>query len=121
MKPFDLEKAKAGHPLVTRDGRKARLVGHVPEAVEPYRVYAYIEGQSCAYSFWESGNMGGGTNDEDLFMAPNKREGWVNVYGDCPPHGDITAGTSPAYSTKDIADLRAGSTRSACIRIEWEE
>lgn len=27
MKEFDLEKAKAGEPIVTRDGRPARLLG----------------------------------------------------------------------------------------------
>ena len=32
MKPFNLEAAKAGAPLVTRDGRPAKFIAHVAEA-----------------------------------------------------------------------------------------
>ena len=37
MKPFDLEAAKAGAPIVTRDGRSAKFIAHVAEARNKYQ------------------------------------------------------------------------------------
>lgn len=81
-RPFDLEAAKAGAPLVTRDGRKARFLAHVPEARSDCRVVAYIEGESGMREFPESGAARKHTGPNgDLFMAPKpKRTVWVNFY-----------------------------------------
>lgn len=81
MKPFDLEAAKAGDPVVTRDGRTARFVGHVPECDAVSRVLAYIEGRNTVTGFMESGAfLSDGECPEDLFMAPKTRAYWVNMY-----------------------------------------
>ena len=32
MKPFDLEAAKRGEPIVTRGGEAAKFIAHVPDA-----------------------------------------------------------------------------------------
>lgn len=55
MKPFNLEAAKRGEPIVTRDGRKARFIAHVPEAGEAYRVVVYIEDHIDVQSYYEDG------------------------------------------------------------------
>lgn len=80
MKPFDLEAAKSGAPIVTRDGREARFIAHVPEFDEEYRVIVQISGKSVAVSFCENGAliMNEETPD-DLFMKPQKRTVWVNI------------------------------------------
>lgn len=82
--PFDLETAKAGAALVTRDGRKVRFLAHVPEALSSCRVLAYIELESGAREFTESGKAKPHTGEaSDLFMAPKpKRTVWVNLYND---------------------------------------
>lgn len=69
--PFDLEAAKAGAPLVTRDGRKARFVAHVPEAkLYPYVVH--VEGDDMVTVMMDAASR--------LFMAPKpKRTVWVNL------------------------------------------
>ena len=82
MKPFDLEAAKAGAPLVTRDGRPAKFIAHVAEAQPSQRLVVLIDGG--VYTKFESGKYAASpahVSDNDLFMAPVKRTVWVNVYG----------------------------------------
>lgn len=83
MKPFSLEAAKRGEPIVTRDGREAKFIAHVEEAKKPYRVVAMIHGDvkmfhECGSFFQNKTTL----SDLDLFMAPKKRTVWVNLYSD---------------------------------------
>lgn len=81
MKPFNLEAAKSGAPIVTRDGREARFIAHVPEANEVERIVALI-GKSL---FWYSENgsyLLDTESNRDLFMKPQKRTIWVHLYAD---------------------------------------
>ena len=71
-KPFNLELAIAGHPLVTRDGRDAKFIAYVPETWIGSRVIALLlnEGKHLLH-FYESGNLHEYTDSEsDLFLAP---------------------------------------------------
>lgn len=101
--PFDLARAMAGEPIVTRDGRKARFVAHVPEA-EDYKVVAFVEGERAAINYTESGVFELGADDYifiryDLFMAPKpKRTVWVNVWKN--GFGNIVAS---GHTTKEEA------------------
>lgn len=98
MKPFDLEAAKAGAPLVTRDGRPAKFIAHVAEAHTNQRLLALIDGDIHIRfedgSYLGPGGRGGETNN-DLFMAPVKRTVWANVYG---------YGGAPWHNTEKDAD-----------------
>lgn len=70
MKPFDLEAAKRGEPIVTRDGREAKFIAHVPEATNEYnRVVFLVEGD--LYVRPTSGLIKQKTtfSELDLFMA----------------------------------------------------
>lgn len=80
--PFSLEAAKRGESLVTRDGRKARFVAHVPEASPGSRVIAITEGMTTTDNYFEAGNYWYcDPHSRDLFLAPKpKRTVWVNVY-----------------------------------------
>lgn len=81
MKPFDLEAAKRGEPIQTRDGRKARFVAHVPEAATQRRVIALVYGDEGVSSYGEDGLVVDYYKDtNDLFMAPRKHTVWVNFY-----------------------------------------
>jgi len=46
-----------------------------------------------------------------------KKEGWINIYS--TTYGNSAGGG--VYPTKEEADNFAGHTRTACIKIEWEE
>lgn len=81
-RPFDLESAKRGDPLVTRDRRSARFVAHV-EGAANYSVVAYIEGDNIVETYTEEGLLldEEAATNADLFMAPKpKRTVWANTY-----------------------------------------
>lgn len=82
MKPFNLEQAKAGKPVCTRNGRSARIICY--DQNNTYKLVALIsdeDGHEIAYSYTE---MGRWRKDKesliDLFMVEPKRyEGYVNI------------------------------------------
>jgi hypothetical protein len=79
MKPFNLEKALAGEPVVTRDGKPVtQLV--MFEAIEEdgYVLYGVLNNKLL--NFLDSGKYQKSITDDpkDLFMA--EPEQWVNVY-----------------------------------------
>ena len=55
MKPFNLEAAKRGEPIVTRDGRKAKFVAYVPEVKDEFKVIVYVEGTMNVLSYCDDG------------------------------------------------------------------
>ena len=79
MKPFNLEAAKRGEPIVTRTGVSVQFIAYVPEARHSERIVIL-----CSYGVrvrCESGKtMEGIENNGDLFMAPKKRTVWVNFF-----------------------------------------
>ncbi len=103
MKPFDLEAAKAGAPIVTRDGRPAKFIAHVAEAHPNQRLLVLVGGAVCRH--FEEGRCMLNPDSEspyDLFMAPVKRTVWANVYG----YGGATW-----YNTEKDADDGALNAR----------
>lgn len=117
MKPFDLEAAKAGKPVCTRDGRKARIIcfdakrkdGKNIMALIPSKEYPEFE-DLVAYP--NNGNYHGGhENDGDLMMLHQKKEGWIIIHKE-------------AIYDKETAEKIARETTANVIRIqkiEWEE
>lgn len=49
MKPFDLERAKNGAAICTRDGRPVELIAHIPSADDNCRVVAKVGSQVNVY------------------------------------------------------------------------
>ena len=125
LKEFDLEAAKAGKPVCTRDGRKARIIcfdakrkdGKNIMALIPSKEYPEFE-DLVAYP--NNGNYHGGhENDGDLMMLHQKKEGWINIY---TSYDGIETGIS-VYETKEIAKKGVDNSVSylGTIKIEWEE
>jgi hypothetical protein len=98
MKPFDLEAAKRGTPIITRDGRKVKFIAHVPEATLNHRVVVLYG--DVIRTFPDSGKYYSSDHESvlDLFMAPRKRTVWVNLY----PENDAFC-----YDTEAAADNAA--------------
>lgn len=70
MRPFNLDAAKAGAPLVTRNGKPARFVAHVPEADEGYRLIVYIDGDGGVTDLCDSGRVDDARDyGSDVFLA----------------------------------------------------
>jgi len=82
MKPFDLEKALAGEPVVTRKGYKVTHVTHYLEAdQDDFCISALIhDDQKTVETFKINGsyNYSKQENPSDLFMGEHSI--WVNIY-----------------------------------------
>ena len=118
MKPFSLEEylKNQKRKVVTRNWRSARII--CTDAKGNYPIVALIEegGYDNALSYTKDGKLYvGETNDYDLFFAPEKHEGWVNVYRD---FDDVMCGS--VFATEEDAKCKA-KTAIATVRIEWEE
>lgn len=123
LKEFDLENAKAGKPVCTRDGRKARIICFDAEGNKPLIILSKINGQEVILRYTEKGqsdNFHSPTpREDDLMMLPEKHEGWVNVVK-CGSERNVGS----LYSTKEDA-LKHVYTKDndyvATVKIEWEE
>jgi len=75
-KPFDLEKALAGEPLVTRDGSAATQLTRF-DCDAPYQLVAVVRGEIEEFTI-DGRSVEHRESPYDLFMYELER--WVNVY-----------------------------------------
>jgi hypothetical protein len=82
MKPFDLQKALAGDPVITRDGKPVTEIHHFKTWKDEFRVFGEIRG--ILRKFKEDGRFVlNSDSDMDLFMAETSETGfWINVFYD---------------------------------------
>lgn len=107
-KAFDLEAAKAGAPLVTRDGLNARFISHVPELCEGHRIHIAIDGKEVLAPMYENGEyIKGEEHKYDLFMAPVMTTVYVNLYDSDIPNTDDCAKRAAHFPTKEDAEQNA--------------
>ena len=122
MKPFNLEEAKAGHPVCRRDGTSARIICFDRLGLESYPIIALvlIEGAECAISYAIDGryNVNYQTPHKyDLMMATEKHEGWINIYHIKKDGIEYSSGI--IYSKKEEALKNSGDNRLVTtIKIE---
>lgn len=112
LKPFDLQKAKAGKPVCTRDGRKARIICF--DKVDKRPIVALILDDGCefVYEYLSDGKSYNGKDDSyDLMMLPEKKEGWI-----------IVSKNATIYDSLEDAKKSFDSDKELCIcKVEWEE
>ena len=119
LKPFDIQKAREGKPVCTRDGRKARIIC-IDRINGDRRIVACVlepDGDFEQVLFYsDEGYIVDPQHPkgDDLMMIPEKKEGWVNVYpADCMDQ--------KRYSTKEEALSQANSDVIDTVKIKWEE
>lgn len=125
LRPFDLEAAKAGKPVCTRDGRKVRIISFDAKRKDGKNIIALVPskeypGFEDLVAYPNNGNYHGGhENDGDLMMLPQKKEGWVNIY---TSFDGVETGIN-VYETEEIAKKNVDNSTSylGTIKIEWEE
>lgn len=118
LRPFDLEAAKAGKPVCTRDGRKARIICFDAKCNKPIVALIYDCNKETVFQYLESGRFFVDQIDKyDLMMLPEKKEGWINIYK------DLDNTLYCAYLTKEDAlkNRSIGDDYITTIKIEWEE
>lgn len=111
LKPFNLEAAKAGKPVCTRDGRKARIICF--DRKTNYPIIALIEdenGKESIENYFSNGRtLIKAECCVDLMMLPEKRSGWINIKKD----GGI-------FKSREEAE-RNCSDNYVVVEVEWEE
>ena len=125
MEQFSLKKylANPSRKLVTRDGKNVRIICTNRRDLN-YPIIALIEtssGGEVAYSHTKDGRHCTDCSDIfDLFFAPEKHEGWINVYR-YSDGGHAYAGA--VYDSKEDAEKRKTIDENyvTTIKIEWEE
>ena len=123
FKPFDLEAAKAGKPVCTRDGRKARIICFDAKCNKPIVALIYDCNKETVLQYLENGRFFVDQIDKyDLMMFPQKKEGWVNVYKSYNV-GKKTPCIASIYPTKEEAKKSSvvGFDYVDTVKIEWEE
>lgn len=111
LKPFNLEAAKAGKPVCTRDGRKARIICF--DRVGDFPIVALTDDREYKEEGVNLYDINGKGSNEcfDLMMLPEKKEGWVNVYKE------------RCYESKEeaIRHIAPSTHYIGTIKVEWEE
>lgn len=125
LKPFDLEAAKAGKPICTRDGRKARIICFDRKDNTPIvALIEHVDGIEILQCYHNDGKcFHYETSNNDLMMLSEKRKGWVNLTGSLSHNPHIL---DVVWDTKEEAlDFRRKAPINANIiatgKITWEE
>lgn len=122
MKPFNLEEylANPSRKIVTREGKPARIICTDVKGAS-YSVLALVDKGDYEAStlYTKKGEYNLGTEcSYDLFFAPEKHEGWINLY----KSGNGWSLGANIWQTEAGAKKWAGATDyTVTIKIEWEE
>ena len=124
MEQFSLEKYlnNPNRKVVTRDGRSVRIIC-TDRLDENYPVIALVndEDYEVCHSYTTFGKLytNQATDCElDLFFAPEKKSGWINVCRGCGEYNTYVC--NRIFATKEEAQ-REKRYIIATIKIEWEE
>ena len=129
MKQFNLKEylENPSRKVVTRDGKPARIIcidakrEYLGEG--PHPVIALVEekkNQETIYNYGEDGIFREGYKySHDLFFAPVKKEGWVNLYYNVC--GTVSTDTT-VFPTKEFAQAsRKYQHYIDTVPVEWKD
>ena len=128
MKKFNLDEylANPAMKVMTKDGRNARII--CTDKRGNYPIVALVKSQTIdeevAHSFTKDGCWSISSDKEtinDLFFAPIKREGWVNVYR--VTDSEVMSFGGVVYASREEAE-KVGKLENYYVtsaKIEWEE
>lgn len=126
MKQFNLEEylTNPNRKIVTRDGRNARII--YIDAKGDYPIVALIENiqnNEMPFSYTKDGIHKTNIISKDLFFAPEKHEGWVNIFKGAFINAKAFLGESHIYPSEEIAKSEGKKCNNylSTIKIEWEE
>ena len=115
LRPFDVQKAREGKPVCTRDGRKVRIICFDRINGDYYKIVACVtafDGDFEEVLFYgidgyivDSQNPKG----EDLMMLPEKKEGWILLRKD-----------GYTFDNEEVAKKNC-TDEQFVAKVEWEE
>ena len=122
MKPFNLDEylKNPDRHIVTRNGIDAKIIC-TDGSIKTYPIFALIqngEGKDVLSFTNEGMNTEGYESSFDLFFAPEKKEGWVNLF-----KINSTITTGEVYNTKEEAKSAVinSAIYISTVKVEWEE
>ena len=116
LKEFNLERALAGDPVVTRDGRKVTQLHRLDvQGGQPIR--AVVNG--AVLSFHDDGRWTSKNCQYDLMMLPKTIVVWLNFYD---VGNKITLIVGDAHSSEEAANAKASAGRigGKAVRVDIE-
>ena len=123
MKQFNLDEylKNPNRKVITRDGHDVRIVCTDCKNYE-YPIVALVtcDDDEFVVNCTKEGKCHTSNKYKyDLFFAPEKKEGWVNIY----KYNSKIATGSQVYNTKEEAESAKGNMFDyiSTIKIEWEE
>lgn len=131
MKQFNLDEYlnNPSKKVVTRDGRSVTRI-LCTDARGLFPIVALVEKDDGEYSVscTKDGRFFPNEIDDknDLFFAPEKYEGWVNIYKAAAPRETLGCMVtryvgSSIWPTEEAAKTAADAEDIVTIKIEWEE
>ena len=124
LKPFDLEAAKSGKPVCTRDGRKARIICFDAKCADtPIVALVSRNDGEILLRHYKDGKLSvNKDSDADLMMSPEKKEGWVNVYKGNNGISERVCGDIVSSTREEaIQCAQYDNSYITTAKIEWEE
>ena len=122
MRPFNLQEylKNPDRHIVTRKGIDAKIIC-TDGSNKTYPIFALIqngEGKDVLSFTNEGMNTEGYESSFDLFFAPEKKEGWVNLF-----KINSTITTGEVYNTKEEAKSSVinSAIYISTVKVEWEE
>lgn len=126
MKQFNLESylKNPNQKIVTRDGRSVRIV--CTDIMGAFYPVLAVYKKDPTHEVWNSYTTDGRLYTKgddtlaDLFFAPEKKEGWLNLYKD--GNGRVAIGTVYPIESEESAKMASeDKDYVATCKIEWEE
>jgi hypothetical protein len=124
MKTFNITEAKAGRPICTRNGRKARIISFNRFNKSGYNVVALLlnaNGEETIRSYMNDGKLyKDAQNPDDLMIQTTTHTGWVCMY-----HTEDGKTVTSSFIYPSAAEARKNSVEHLdCFGVApilWEE
>ena len=127
LKPFDIQKAREGKPVCTRDGRKARIICFDRINGDYYKIVACVtdfDGDFEEVLFYGiDGYIVDSQNpkDQDLMILSEKKKGWVNIVRGSNGSPHMGRGIFQSKEEAENAIKAFSDNLIDTVKINWEE
>ena len=125
MKEFNLNEylKDPSKKVVTRDGREVRII--CTDMKSEYPLIALVtdkkDNSESPFVYMKNGRYFFEETNNDLFFAPVKREGWVNIFKDKEINYPYIPGIIHNSEEEAKEAIKGDPDFIATVKIEWEE
>lgn len=122
MKPFNLERAIAGDPVQTKNGKPVSQLTAF-NCIDKYNVIGVVDGEIDSWDEWGNSLLLVEPENYQLVMSSVKKTGWVNIcwvrYEGNESYTNYMGST--IFTSLESALANKPQNWVAAVKIEWEE